>query len=53
MEDIEIDENCDACGAVYTLTFDENELRGEGTENAARHCTFCGILMEPYYEEED
>ena len=54
MEDvIEIDEECSACGAVYTIMFDVVELRGETKENTARHCIFCGILMEPYYDEEE
>lgn len=52
MEDVEINEECAACGSVYTIMFDENELRGEAIENAERHCSFCGILMEPYYDDE-
>ena len=54
MEDVvEIDEECTACSAVYTLMFDIIELRGETKENTARPCTFWGILMEPYYDEEE
>ena len=53
MEDVEIDEECIACGSVYRIAFDENELRGDAIENTTRHCTFCGILMEPYYDDEE
>ena len=54
MEDVvEIDEDCTACGALYSVTFDISELRGETREDTARHCIFCGILMEPYYDKED
>ena len=47
------DVECSACNAVYTLTYDTSELRGQRIDNVEFHCTFCGILMEPYYEEED
>ena len=53
MEVVEIDEECAACGVVYVLSFDESELRGDTIENTTRHCTFCGILMEPYYDDEE
>ena len=51
MEDvIEIDEECSACGAIYTIMFDVSELRGETREYTATHFIFCGIFMEPYYD---
>ena len=52
MEDeIITDVDCSACNAVYTLTFDTRELRGESIDNVEFHCTFCGVLMEPYYDD--
>ena len=52
MEDeIITDVDCSACNAVYTLTFDTRELRGDLIDTVEFHCTFCGVLMEPYYDD--
>ena len=48
--DIELDIDCNNCNATYTMLYDSNDLREEET---AFHCAFCGILMEPYYDEEE
>ena len=48
--DIELDIDCNNCNATYTMIYDSNNLREEET---AFHCAFCGILMEPYYDEEE
>ena len=48
--DIELDIDCNNCHATYTMIYDSNDLREEET---AFHCAFCGILMEPYYDEEE
>ena len=32
------------------MTYDPDDLREDET---AFHCAFCGILMEPYYDEEE
>ncbi len=48
--DIELDIDCSNCNATYTMIYDSNDLREEET---AFHCGFCGILMEPYYDEEE
>tara|TARA_B000000460_G_scaffold102373_1_gene71794 strand:- start:313 stop:465 length:153 start_codon:yes stop_codon:yes gene_type:complete len=48
--DIELDIDCNNCNATYTMIYDSNDLREEET---AFHCAFCGILMEPYYDEEE
>ena len=48
--DIDLDIECSNCNATYTMTYDSDELREEET---AFLCAFCGILMEPYYEDLD
>ena len=48
--DIELDIDCINCNATYTMLYDPDDLREEDT---AFHCAFCGILMEPYYDEEE
>ena len=48
--DIELDIDCNNCNATYTMIYDSNDLMEEET---AFHCAFCGILMEPYYDEEE
>ena len=48
--DIELDIECSNCNATYTMMYDSNDLREEET---VFHCAFCGILMEPYYDEEE
>ena len=48
--DIELDIDCNNCNATYTMIYDSNSLR---EEEVAFHCAFCGILMEPYYDEEE
>ena len=48
--DIELDIECNNCNATYTMMYDSNDLREDET---AFHCSFCGILMEPYYDEEE
>ena len=48
--DIELDIDCNNCNATYTMIYDSNDLREDET---AFHCAFCGILMEPYYDEEE
>ena len=48
--DIDLDIECSNCNATNTMTYDSNDLREDET---AFHCAFCGILMEPYYDEEE
>ena len=48
--DIDVDIECSNCNAKYSMMYDSNDLR---EEEAAFHCAFCGILMEPYYEDLD
>ena len=48
--DIDLDIECSNCNAKYTMMYASNDLR---EEEAAFHCAFCGILMEPYYEDLD
>jgi hypothetical protein len=51
MEDEEIEVDCNACNTIYTIIFNERELRGEPREDTTFHCAFCGILMEPYVDD--
>jgi len=46
--EVELDIECNACNASYTMVYDSDDIR---EEDAAFHCAFCGILMEPYYDE--
>ena len=48
--EVDLDIECSNCNATYTMTYDPDNLREEET---AFHCAFCGILMEPYYEDQD
>ncbi len=48
--DIDLDVNCSNCNANYTMMYDPDDLR---EDEQAFHCAFCGILMEPYYEDPD
>jgi len=47
--DIELDIECSNCNATYTMIYDQDDL----SEEEAFHCAYCGILMEPYYDEEE
>ena len=46
--EVELDIECNACNGSYTMVYDSDDIR---EEDAAFHCAFCGILMEPYYDE--
>ena len=48
--EVELDIECNACNATYTMMYESDDIR---EEEAAFHCAFCGILMEPYYEDFD
>jgi hypothetical protein len=48
--EVESDIECNACNATYTMMYEADDIR---EEDAAFHCAFCGILMEPYYENLD
>tara|TARA_Y100000758_G_C15864687_1_gene354332 strand:- start:5 stop:160 length:156 start_codon:yes stop_codon:yes gene_type:complete len=48
--EVELDIECNACNATYTMMYESDDIR---EEDAAFHCAFCGILMEPYYENFD
>ena len=48
--EVELDIECNACNATYTMRYESDDIR---EEDAAFHCAFCGILMEPYYEDFD
>jgi|TARA_B100000809_G_C14863125_1_gene432667 hypothetical protein len=48
--EVESDIECNACNATYTMMYESDDIR---EEDAAFHCAFCGILMEPYYENLD
>ena len=48
--EVELDIECNACNATYTMMYESDDIR---EEDAAFHCAFCGILMEPYYEDFD
>ena len=48
--EVELDIECNACNATYTMMYESEDIR---EEESAFHCAFCGILMEPYYENFD
>ena len=48
--EVELDIECNACIATYTMMYESDDIR---EEESAFHCAFCGILMEPYYENLD
>ena len=48
--EVELDIECNACNATYTMMYESDDIR---EEESAFHCAFCGILMEPYYENFD
>ena len=48
--EVELDIECNACNAKYTMMYESDDIR---EEESAFHCAFCGILMEPYYENFD
>ena len=48
--EVELDIECNACNATYTMMYESDDIR---EEEEAFHCAFCGILMEPYYENFD
>ena len=48
--EVESDIECNNCNATYTMMYESDDIR---EEEAAFHCAFCGILMEPYYENLD
>ena len=47
--EVELDIECNACNAKYIMMYESDDIR----EEEAFHCAFCGILMEPYYENFD
>ena len=46
--EVELDVECNNCGINYKMIYDSSDMR---YEDPAFHCAFCGILMEPYYDE--
>ena len=48
--EVELDIECNNCNATYTMMYESDDIR---EEEPALHCAFCGILMEPYYENLD
>ena len=48
--EVELDIECNNCNATYTMIYDSDDIQ---TEEPVFHCAFCGILMEPYYEDEE
>ena len=48
--EVELDIECNNCNATYTMMYESDDIR---EEESAFHCAFCGILMEPYYENFD
>ena len=48
--EVESDIECNNCNATYTMMYESDDIR---EEEPAFHCAFCGILMEPYYENLD
>lgn len=46
--EVELNVECNACNATYTMMYESDDIR---EEDPAFHCSFCGILMEPYYDE--
>ena len=51
--EVELDIECDNCSITYTMIYDSNDIRTQEHEEHAFHCAFCGILMDPYYEDLD
>ena len=49
--EVELDIECDNCPATYTMIYDSDDIQSQNQEEHAFHCAFCGILMEPYYDE--
>ena len=48
--EVELDIECNNCSTGYTMIYDSDDIRTKREEHAF-HCAFCGILMEPYYDE--
>jgi hypothetical protein len=46
--EVELNVECNACNATYTMMYESDDI---WEEDPAFHCSFCGILMEPYYDE--
>ncbi len=46
--EVETDIECSNCNAMYSMSYDPDDIT---SEEHAFHCAFCGILMEPYYDE--
>ena len=46
--EVELNVECNACNATYTMMYESDDIR---EEEHAFHCSFCGILMEPYHDE--
>ena len=49
--EVELDVECSNCPATYTMIYDSDDIQQTSREEHAFHCAFCGILMEPYYDE--
>ena len=48
--EVELDVDCNNCNAKYTMIYEADDIRSRQEEHAF-HCSFCGILMAPYYDE--
>ena len=48
--EVELDVECNNCNATYTMMYEADDMNPRQEEHAL-HCSFCGILMEPYYDE--
>jgi len=51
--EVELDVDCNNCNATYTMVYDSDDIQTQDQDEHAFHCAFCGILMEPYYNEEE
>ena len=49
--EVELDVDCNNCNVKYTMMIRSQMTLRSRQEEHAFHCAFCGILMEPYYDE--
>ena len=48
--EVVLEVECNNCNADYSMIYDSYNIQTRPEEHAF-HCAFCGILMEPYYDE--
>jgi len=48
--EVHLDVECNNCNVKYTMIYDSDDIQSRQEEHAFL-CAFCGILMEPYYDE--